>query len=101
MQKGDDPGKFRQLDEILFINDYPGYQQLFSIAKDCMEVVCESKGFLLPAYSCEHLFENNSKMLSFKSFCHVSFRICYRERDLLFFFFSIKYLIINLIVACD
>ncbi|GMJ00207.1 hypothetical protein like AT4G20325 [Hibiscus trionum] len=43
MKKGDDPGKFRQLDEILFINDYPGYQHLFSIAKDCMEVVCESK----------------------------------------------------------
>lgn len=43
MKKGDDPGKFRQLDEILFVNDYPGYQQLFSIAKDCMEIVCESK----------------------------------------------------------
>ncbi|KHG15401.1 Ribonuclease H2 subunit B [Gossypium arboreum] len=43
MKKGDDPGKFRQLDEILFVNDYPGYQQLFSIARDCMEIVCESK----------------------------------------------------------
>lgn len=44
MQKADDPGKFRQLDEILFINDYPGYQHLFSIAENCMQVVCEIKG---------------------------------------------------------
>ncbi|XVF52136.1 hypothetical protein PTKIN_Ptkin04bG0240400 [Pterospermum kingtungense] len=43
MKKGDDPGKFRQLDEILFISDYPGYQHLFSIAENCMQVVCEIK----------------------------------------------------------
>ncbi|XVE99960.1 hypothetical protein REPUB_Repub03eG0245000 [Reevesia pubescens] len=43
MKKVDDPGKFRQLDEILFINDYPGYQHLFSIAENCMQVVCEIK----------------------------------------------------------
>lgn len=43
MKKADDPGKFRQLDEILFINDYPGYQHLFSIAENCMQVVCEIK----------------------------------------------------------
>ncbi|KAK6251588.1 Ribonuclease H2 subunit B [Theobroma cacao] len=43
MKKVDDPGKFRQLDEILFINDYPGYRHLFSIAENCMQVVCEIK----------------------------------------------------------
>ncbi|GMJ05990.1 hypothetical protein HRI_004268200 [Hibiscus trionum] len=32
--------------EIMFLKkgDDPGYQHLFSIAKDCMEVVCVSKG---------------------------------------------------------
>lgn len=44
MQKGDDPGKFRQLDEILFVDGYPKYQQLMSTAENCMQVVCEVKG---------------------------------------------------------
>lgn len=43
MKKRDDLGKFRQLDEIIFINDYPGYQHLMSIAENCMGVVCEIK----------------------------------------------------------
>ncbi|XP_019415483.1 PREDICTED: ribonuclease H2 subunit B [Lupinus angustifolius] len=43
MKKGDDPGKFRQLDEILFIDGYPGYQQLMSIVENYMQVVCEVK----------------------------------------------------------
>ncbi|GLU05211.1 hypothetical protein SLE2022_223230 [Rubroshorea leprosula] len=43
MKKGDDPGKFRSLDEILFVSDYPGYQHLMSIAENCMQVVCEIK----------------------------------------------------------
>ncbi|GAV72023.1 RNase_H2-Ydr279 domain-containing protein [Cephalotus follicularis] len=43
MKKGDDPGKFRQLDEIIFINGYPGYQHLLSVAENCMQVVCEVK----------------------------------------------------------
>ncbi|OMO89331.1 Ribonuclease H2, subunit B [Corchorus capsularis] len=43
MKKMDDPGKFRQLDEILFISDYPGYQHLFSMAENCMQIVCEIK----------------------------------------------------------
>jgi ribonuclease H2 subunit B len=50
MQKRDDLGKFRQLDEIIFINDYPGYQHLMSIAENCMGVVCEIKGLLLPVF---------------------------------------------------
>ncbi|XP_062164503.1 uncharacterized protein LOC133871142 [Alnus glutinosa] len=43
MKKGDDSGKFRQLDEIMFINGYPGYQHLLSIAENSMQVVCEVK----------------------------------------------------------
>ncbi|CAN0836882.1 Ribonuclease H2 subunit B [Linum grandiflorum] len=44
MKKGDDDlGKFRQLDEIMFIDGYPGYQHLMSIAENCMQVVCEMK----------------------------------------------------------
>ncbi|GMQ11414.1 hypothetical protein CsSME_00054062 [Camellia sinensis var. sinensis] len=43
MKKGDDPGKFRQLEEIIFINGYPGYQYLFSIAEKSMQVVCDIK----------------------------------------------------------
>lgn len=44
MQKGDDPGKFRQLDDIMFINGFPGYQHLLSVAEKSMQVVCEVKG---------------------------------------------------------
>ncbi|CAI8599761.1 unnamed protein product [Vicia faba] len=43
MKKGDDLGKFRQLDEMLFIDGYPGYQQLMSLVENCMQVVCEVK----------------------------------------------------------
>lgn len=43
MKKADDPGKFRQLEEIIFINGYPGYQYLFSIAEKSMQVVCDIK----------------------------------------------------------
>ncbi|XP_054794537.1 uncharacterized protein LOC129300034 isoform X2 [Prosopis cineraria] len=41
MKKGDDPGKFRQLDEILFVDGYPEYQHLMSTVENCMQVVCE------------------------------------------------------------
>lgn len=45
MQKGDDDsGKFRQLDEIIYIDGYPGYQQLASLAEKSMKVVCDVKG---------------------------------------------------------
>ncbi|XP_072955976.1 uncharacterized protein [Typha angustifolia] len=43
MQKDNHQGVFRQLDEILFVHGYPGYQQLMSIAQDHMQVVCEVK----------------------------------------------------------
>lgn len=44
MQKGDEPGKFRQLDEIIYIDGYPGYQSLSSIAEKTMPIVCDLKG---------------------------------------------------------
>nr|XP_028962818.1 uncharacterized protein LOC103421223 isoform X1 [Malus domestica] len=43
MKKGDDPGKFRLLDDIIFIEGYPGYHKLLSIAENCMQLVCEIK----------------------------------------------------------
>ncbi|XP_068645168.1 uncharacterized protein [Aristolochia californica] len=43
MRKGNDQGKFRQLEEIMFVDGYPGYQHLVSNAADCMRVVCEVK----------------------------------------------------------
>lgn len=43
MKKGDDPGKFRQLDEMIFINGYPGYRYLLSIVETSMQVVCDIK----------------------------------------------------------
>ncbi|XP_042477563.1 ribonuclease H2 subunit B isoform X1 [Macadamia integrifolia] len=43
MKKGHDQGKFRQLDEIMFVSGYPGYQHLLSITEDSMKVVCEIK----------------------------------------------------------
>ncbi|KAL5215636.1 hypothetical protein ABZP36_007037 [Zizania latifolia] len=43
MSNGNDPGKFRQLDEILYVEGYPGYQHLMSIAGNHMELVCEVK----------------------------------------------------------
>uniref|UniRef100_A0A0A9F9E3 Ribonuclease H2 subunit B wHTH domain-containing protein n=1 Tax=Arundo donax TaxID=35708 RepID=A0A0A9F9E3_ARUDO len=43
MSNGKDPGKFRQLDEILYVEGYPGYQQLMTVAGHHMELVCEVK----------------------------------------------------------
>ncbi|KAL9230428.1 hypothetical protein vseg_005779 [Gypsophila vaccaria] len=43
MKKGEDPGKFRQLDEIMFVDGYPAYQHLIAIAEKSMSVVCEVK----------------------------------------------------------
>nr|XP_043613080.1 ribonuclease H2 subunit B isoform X2 [Erigeron canadensis] len=43
MKNGDDLGKFRQLDEIIYLQDYPGYHHLATIAEKSMEVVCDCK----------------------------------------------------------
>lgn len=61
LQKGEDPGKFRQLDEILYVEGYPGYQHLLSLAEKSMEIVCQTQGKLLlydfGKHSCAHLRE--------------------------------------------
>ncbi|KAL3636222.1 hypothetical protein CASFOL_020769 [Castilleja foliolosa] len=41
MKKGNDPGKFRQLDEIIYVSGYPGYESLSSVADKTMQVVCD------------------------------------------------------------
>ncbi|KAG0454979.1 hypothetical protein HPP92_024271 [Vanilla planifolia] len=41
--KGNEPGVFRQLDEILYNTNYPSYQYLMSIAEESMQIVCEVK----------------------------------------------------------
>ncbi|CAN4122142.1 unnamed protein product [Withania somnifera] len=43
MKKNDDSGKFRQVDEIIYVVGYPGYQHLSSVAENCMQVVCDVK----------------------------------------------------------
>lgn len=50
LQNGKDPGKFRQLDEILYVEGYPAYQQLMSVAGQHMELVCEVKGHFLTCF---------------------------------------------------
>ncbi|CAK9149814.1 unnamed protein product [Ilex paraguariensis] len=48
MKKGDDPGKFRQLEDIIYISGYPGCKRLLSIAENSMQIVCDFKGNLQP-----------------------------------------------------
>lgn len=43
MQKGNNVGMFRQLDEIIYVEGYPGYQQLMNVAENSMQVVCDVK----------------------------------------------------------
>ncbi|KAL5728517.1 hypothetical protein ACHQM5_001591 [Ranunculus cassubicifolius] len=64
MKKEGDQGKFRQLDEMLFINDYPEYQHLLSIAEDSMKIVCEVKEI----GSSKFFRLNDSKVLAW--LCH-------------------------------
>ena len=37
---------FREINEILFVDGYPGYQHLLSFAEGSMGLVCEVKGYL-------------------------------------------------------
>ena len=69
MQKGDDPGKFRQLDEILFVEGFPDYQQLMCIVGKCMQVVCEVKG----------------DEIAFAHICDSSLKVCYVVKTHIFF----------------
>ncbi|XAR57646.1 hypothetical protein NMG60_11025878 [Bertholletia excelsa] len=64
MKRGDDPGKFRQIDEIIFVNGYPGYQYLYSIAEQSMQVVCDFKEI----GSTKFFRLNDSKVLAWLSY---------------------------------
>ncbi|KAF2534863.1 hypothetical protein F2Q70_00032843, partial [Brassica cretica] len=67
MKKGEDPGKFRQLDEILFVEGYPEYQHLLPLAEKCMEIVCQTQ----EVGSMKFYRLDNSKVLAWLS-CKVS-----------------------------
>ncbi|KAI5070410.1 hypothetical protein GOP47_0014753 [Adiantum capillus-veneris] len=41
MKKADDAGKFRSLEEILYVEDYPGYQHFSCLLGDTLDSVCE------------------------------------------------------------
>ncbi|KAJ4805625.1 Ribonuclease H2 subunit B [Rhynchospora pubera] len=43
MSNSNDQGKFRQLDELLYVDGYPGYQNLISIARNQMQMICDVK----------------------------------------------------------
>ncbi|XP_027154401.1 ribonuclease H2 subunit B isoform X1 [Coffea eugenioides] len=64
MKKKDDPGKFRQLDEILYVQGYEGYQQLASIAEKSMQIVCDFK----EVGSTKFFRLNDSKVLRWLSY---------------------------------
>ncbi|XP_019087003.1 PREDICTED: ribonuclease H2 subunit B isoform X2 [Camelina sativa] len=68
MKKGEDLGKFRQLDEILFVEGYPGYQQLLPVAEKCMDIVCQTQ----EVGSMKFYRLDNSKVLAWlscKAYC--------------------------------
>ncbi|GJU99572.1 ribonuclease H2 subunit B [Tanacetum coccineum] len=44
MKNGYDQAKFRQLYEIIYLHDYPGYHHLAQISEKSMQVVCDCKG---------------------------------------------------------
>lgn len=41
MKKGDDMGKFRALDEIMYVDGFPGYVHLLPVLASCLELICE------------------------------------------------------------
>lgn len=60
MKKENDQGMYRQLDEILYVEGYPGYQHLLSMAQDTMKIVCEVKEI----GSLQYFRLDNSKVLN-------------------------------------
>ncbi|XP_062185575.1 uncharacterized protein LOC133889128 isoform X1 [Phragmites australis] len=67
MSNGNDPGKFRQLDEILYVEGCPGYQQLMGVAGHHMELVCEVKGRCL---TCFIVIYHIKLLFSIRLCCH-------------------------------
>ncbi|KMZ57312.1 Ribonuclease H2 subunit B [Zostera marina] len=43
MKKGNDCGMFRELNEICYVDGYPGYQHLVPFAENSMKLLCEMK----------------------------------------------------------
>ncbi|XP_024005660.1 ribonuclease H2 subunit B isoform X2 [Eutrema salsugineum] len=73
MKKGEDPGKFRQLDEILYVEGYSGYQHLLALAEKCMEIVCQTQ----EVGSMKFYRLDNSKVLAW-----LSFKVCCLKKTL-------------------
>ncbi|GAB2222928.1 hypothetical protein Drorol1_Dr00017060 [Drosera rotundifolia] len=42
-KKGEDPGKFRQMEEIIFVEGRPGYRHLLSVVEKHIPLVCDVK----------------------------------------------------------
>ncbi|KAL4192969.1 hypothetical protein AMTRI_Chr06g174550 [Amborella trichopoda] len=47
MKKGDELGKFRQVDDIMFVDGYPGYRYLLPVVSNSLQAICEVKGELM------------------------------------------------------
>ncbi|KAH7284490.1 hypothetical protein KP509_34G056400 [Ceratopteris richardii] len=60
MKKGDDAGKFRSLEEILYVEGYPGYQHLSLLLADMLDVICEVRDI----GKCKYYRLDDSKVLS-------------------------------------
>ncbi|KAJ7537717.1 hypothetical protein O6H91_11G018400 [Diphasiastrum complanatum] len=43
LKKGDDKGKFRSLEDIMFLEGYPAYRQLMPTIRNSIDAVCEVK----------------------------------------------------------
>ncbi|ERN06872.1 hypothetical protein AMTR_s00005p00247650 [Amborella trichopoda] len=43
MKKGDELGKFRQVDDIMFVDGYPGYRYLLPVVSNSLQAICEVK----------------------------------------------------------
>ncbi|KAK9065137.1 hypothetical protein SSX86_016520 [Deinandra increscens subsp. villosa] len=66
MKNGNDPGKFRQLDEIIYLQEYPGYRYLSTIAEKSMGIVCDCKEI-----GSTKFFRLNDSKVSAWMFCKV------------------------------
>ncbi|KAI3946744.1 hypothetical protein MKW98_003307 [Papaver atlanticum] len=69
LKKNGDQGMFRSVDEILFVDNYPGYRHLLSVAEDCMQIVCEMK----EVGSSKFFRLNDSKVLAWM--CHKVYQL--------------------------
>ena len=47
LQKGDDMGKFRSMDDIVSVDGFPGYACLLPFLSASLDILCEVRGGLL------------------------------------------------------